>query len=52
MSEFDLKLMDIDQEHLGIPDTDFDAVVQLPSSEFQRICRDMAILGMFIRRIF
>ena len=37
--------MDIDQEHLGIPDTEFDATVQIPSAEFMRICRDMAILG-------
>ena len=27
IGEFDLKLMDIDTEHLGIPDTEYDAVV-------------------------
>lgn len=43
--EYDLKLMDIDADHLGIPETDFDAVVKMSSSEFQRICRDMTILG-------
>jgi len=41
ISEYDIKLMDIDQEHLGIPDTEYGATVTLPSAEFQRICRDL-----------
>jgi proliferating cell nuclear antigen len=41
ISEYDLKLMDIDQEHLGIPDTEYAASITMPSSEFQRICRDL-----------
>jgi len=45
ISDFELKLMDIDSEHLGIPDTDYKALIQLPASEFQRICRDLQILG-------
>jgi proliferating cell nuclear antigen len=45
ISDFELKLMDIDSEHLGIPDTDYKCTVQMPSHEFQRICRDLAILG-------
>lgn len=36
-----MKLMDIDSEHLGIPDTMYQAVVKMPSAEFQRICRDL-----------
>merc|ERR1719334_234199 len=44
-SEFKLKLMDIDSEHLGIPDAEPKCSVKLPSSEFQRICRDMQIIG-------
>lgn len=39
ISHFTLKLMDIDSEHLGIPDTDYKVVIQMPSDEFQRICR-------------
>lgn len=42
ISEYDIKLMDIDQEHLGIPDTEYAATVTLPSAEFQRICRDLS----------
>ncbi|CAI6332135.1 unnamed protein product [Periconia digitata] len=45
ISEYDIKLMDIDQEHLGIPDTDYAATVKLPTSEFQRICRDLSALS-------
>jgi proliferating cell nuclear antigen len=41
ISEYDIKLMDIDQEHLGIPDTEYSATVSMPSGEFQRICRDL-----------
>merc|ERR1712137_122497 len=39
ISDFEMKLMDIDSEHLGIPDTDYQAVVKMSSAEFQRICR-------------
>merc|ERR1719300_1665944 len=45
VSHFSLKLMDIDSEHLGIPETDYKTKVSMPSSEFQRICRDLAVLG-------
>jgi len=37
--------MDIDSEHLGIPDTQYECIVRMPSAEFQRICRDMAMIG-------
>lgn len=43
--EYKMRLMDIDSEHLGIPDQDYDAVVTMPSSEFQRICRDLTQIG-------
>jgi len=45
VSHFSLKLMEIDQEHLGIPDTEYQTSVQMPSSEFMRICRDLASFG-------
>tara|TARA_R110002050_G_scaffold172553_6_gene304800 strand:+ start:775 stop:1221 length:447 start_codon:yes stop_codon:yes gene_type:complete len=37
--------MDIDQDRLGIPETSYDAEVTMPAAEFQRICRDLTILG-------
>ncbi|OQO00325.1 Proliferating cell nuclear antigen [Cryoendolithus antarcticus] len=45
LSEYDIKLMDIDQEHLGIPDTEYAATITLPSSEFSRITRDLSALS-------
>lgn len=45
MSEFELKLMDIDQDQLGIPEGEFEAQVEMPSTEFQRICRDLSSIG-------
>jgi len=44
-SDFELKLMDIDSEHLGIPDTDYAAIVRMPASEYQRIVRDLSSIG-------
>mmetsp|Transcript_12482 Transcript_12482/g.16655 ORF Transcript_12482/g.16655 Transcript_12482/m.16655 type:complete len:142 (+) Transcript_12482:589-1014(+) len=37
--------MEIDSEQLGIPDTEYKATVKMPSGEFQRIVRDMQVLG-------
>lgn len=50
ISGYDIKLMDIDQEHLGIPDTEYAAAITLPSAEFQRICRDLMALSESGRR--
>lgn len=44
-SEYEMKLMDIDAEHLGIPDSTYDVVVKMPAGEFQRICRDLSSIG-------
>ena len=40
--EFVIRLMDIDEGHLEIPDAVFDCVFTMNSSELQRLCRDMA----------
>lgn len=44
-----MKLMDIDSENLGIPDTEYDARVTMPSGEFTRIVRDLSLLGESVR---
>eukprot|EP01094_Clydonella_sp_ATCC50884_P020153 TRINITY_DN4125_c0_g1_i1.p1 TRINITY_DN4125_c0_g1~~TRINITY_DN4125_c0_g1_i1.p1 ORF type:complete len:274 (+),score=123.80 TRINITY_DN4125_c0_g1_i1:50-823(+) len=44
-SDFDLKLMDIDSETLTIPETDYQGIVNMPANEFQRICRDLTMIG-------
>ncbi len=40
-----LNLMDIDAEHLGIPDTEYKCNIKMPSGEFQRIVRDVTTIG-------
>ncbi|KAF6837640.1 proliferating cell nuclear antigen [Colletotrichum plurivorum] len=45
ISEYDLKLMDIDQEHLGIPETEYAATISMPSTEFKRICMDLMAMS-------
>ena len=45
VSDYEIKQMDLDGEHLGIPETDYSCVVKMPSAEFQRICRDLSQLG-------
>jgi hypothetical protein len=45
ISDFEMKLMDIDSEHLGIPETEYEAIVRMPSAEFARICKDLSTIG-------
>lgn len=49
VGEYEMKLMDIDQEHLGIPDTVYDAEISLPATEFARIIRDLKELGESVK---
>ncbi|XP_020086167.1 proliferating cell nuclear antigen-like [Ananas comosus] len=45
IADFEMKLMDIDSEHLGIPDSEYQATVRMPSAEFARICKDLSSIG-------
>ncbi|KAK8377140.1 hypothetical protein O3P69_013648 [Scylla paramamosain] len=45
VSDYEMKLMNLDQEHLGIPETQYACVVKMPSAEFARICRDLSNFG-------
>jgi proliferating cell nuclear antigen len=45
ISDFEMKLMQIDSESLGIPDTEYSANVTMSSTEFQRIIRDLSNMG-------
>lgn len=40
-TKFELKLLDIDEDHIEVPDIPIASVTILPSMDFQRICRDM-----------
>merc|ERR1711881_581213 len=45
ISDFELKLMVIDSEHLGIPETEYSAEGTMPSGEFSKICKDLTTFG-------
>ena len=40
-----MKLMDMDAEHRGIPESTYDVVAKMPAAEFQRICRGLSSIG-------
>merc|ERR1711879_848155 len=45
IADFDLKLMQIESEHMEIPEQQYKVTARLPSAEFQRICRDLREFG-------
>merc|ERR1712084_100101 len=45
IADFDLKLMQIESEHMEIPEQQFKVVAKLPSSEFLKVCRDLKEFG-------
>jgi len=45
VSEFNLSLITIDSEHLGIPDTNYSSIITLSSNEFTRICKELFALS-------
>jgi proliferating cell nuclear antigen len=42
---FRLKLLDIDNQDLNIPNVEINCIVTMPSNDFQRLCRDMSNIG-------
>merc|ERR1711865_1291264 len=45
ITDFSLKLMQIESEHMEIPEQQYKVVAKLPSGEFLRICRDLKEFG-------
>lgn len=41
----ELKLMDIETEAMQIPETSYKCNIKMPSAEFQRIVRDLQVIG-------
>lgn len=41
----EFKLMDVDSEALQIPETEYKSVISMPAEEFQRIIRDLQVIG-------
>merc|ERR1712110_946268 len=45
MGDFNLKLMQIESEHMEIPEQHYKVVIKMPSSEFQKVCKDLKEFG-------
>lgn len=45
ISQFNLNLIALDSEQLGIPDQEYSAVVNMKSEEFSRVCRELSQLS-------
>merc|ERR1711904_175729 len=45
IAEFDLKLMEIESEHMEIPEQTYKCLAKLPSAEFLKIVRDLKEFG-------
>jgi proliferating cell nuclear antigen len=45
IADFELKLMQIESEHMEIPEQHYKVIAKLPSSEFQKICKDLKEFG-------
>jgi len=44
-TKFQLKLLDINENRIEVPDVMMSTITTLPSADFQRLCRDMSNLG-------
>jgi len=42
---YELRMMDLDVEQLGIPEQEYQATFSMPSSEFTKIIKDLLIIG-------
>ncbi len=43
--DYDMKLLSLDTEHLTIPENEYGSSFTMSSAEFQKICRDLSLLG-------
>ena len=48
-TKFQLKLLDINENSIEVPDVMMSTITTLPSVDFQRLCRDMSNIGTDIR---
>lgn len=45
---YKLNLLDLDNPHISIDPTQFNSVITLPSTDFQKICRDMSNVSEYV----
>ena len=48
-TKFQLKLLEINESRIEVPDVTMTSVTTLPSADFQRLCRDMSNIGTDIQ---
>lgn len=48
-AEFQINLLNLEMESLGIPDTDYPSYIKMSSGEFVRICKDLTSLTEVVR---
>jgi proliferating cell nuclear antigen len=48
VTNFKLDLLDLDEEEIEVPPAKFSSVINIPSNDFQKICRDMSNLSNLI----
>jgi len=47
-SEFDMKLLDLDETKMSIPEITFDTVITMDSQEFNKLCREMNNIADYV----
>lgn len=47
-TKFQLKLLDINESRIEVPEVEMTTITTLPSIDFQRLCRDMSNIGNYI----
>ena len=45
ITNYKLNLLDLNEDTIKIPPTTFESVITMPSTDFQKICRDMFALA-------
>ena len=48
VTESYLKMLDISEEKLDIPDIQYDSVISMPSVDFQKYCRDLSVISNYV----
>lgn len=48
VSNFKLNLLDLEDDDIEVPPTEFESVLTMPSSDFHKICRDMYNIAEYI----
>jgi proliferating cell nuclear antigen len=45
ITKYKLNLIDLDEHNINVPPATFESIITMPSSDFQKICRDMSNLS-------